>query len=194
MRRKDRAKSGELTPVGQVFIEHLGELRYFLYRFLSLEPDIEDVLQETYIRAVEAEKNSAIKAPKAFLYKVSKNLALNYKSQAYGRLTDLVADFDELSVLSEGSRPDKQLEHASEFVDFCNGVKMLPDKCRRVFILRKIYGFSNQEIADRLGISVSTVETHLAKGLLTCKNYLKRKGYSFADGKNAGKSTMSGKF
>ncbi len=181
-----------MTPVGQAFIKHLGELRYFLYRFLSLEPDIEDVLQETYIRAVEAEKKNAIKAPKAFLYKVSKNLALNYKSQAYRRLTDLVADFDELSVLSKDPLPDQQIEHESEFVDFCNGVKLLPEKCRRVFILRKIYGFSNREIADRLGISVSTVETHLVKGLLNCKSYLKRKGYSFVDGKNAGKSTKAG--
>ena len=192
MRITDKEKGRGLTPVEQVFIKHIGELRYFLSRFLTSEPDIEDVLQDTYIRAVEAEKTTKIRAPKAFLYKVSKNLALNYKSQAYGRLTDLVADFDELLVLSEGPLPEKQVEYEKQFVDFCRGVKLLPDKCRRVFILRKIYGFSNQEIADRLGISVSTVETHLARGLLTCKNYLKIKGYSFSDLNISGKSTKIG--
>jgi RNA polymerase sigma-70 factor (ECF subfamily) len=48
-------------------------------------------------------------------------------------------------------------------------VNGLPPKCRDVFVLRMIEGLSQFEIAERLGISVSTVEKHLARGLRQCK-------------------------
>ncbi len=44
-----------------------------------------------------------------------------------------------------------------------------PTQCRRVFVLKKIYGLSQEEIAAELGIAQSTVEKHIAKGLLLCR-------------------------
>ena len=55
---------------------------------------------------------------------------------------------------------------------FCRAVGGLPEQCRRAFILKKVYGLSQQEIADRLSISQSTVEKHIAKGLLMCREYM----------------------
>ena len=51
-------------------------------------------------------------------------------------------------------------------------VNGLPPKCRDVFVLRMIEGLSQREIAERLGITVSTVEKHLARGLRHCKDSL----------------------
>ena len=48
-------------------------------------------------------------------------------------------------------------------------VNQLPPKCRNVFVLRMIDGLSQRAIGERLGIAVSTVEKHLAKGLRLCK-------------------------
>jgi RNA polymerase sigma-70 factor (ECF subfamily) len=47
-------------------------------------------------------------------------------------------------------------------------VAQLPLQCRRAFLLKKVYGLSQKEIAGYLGISESTVEKHVAKGLLHC--------------------------
>jgi DNA-directed RNA polymerase specialized sigma24 family protein len=44
----------------------------------------------------------------------------------------------------------------------------LPDRCREVLTLRKLYGLSQREIAQRLGIAESTVEKHVAYGVHLC--------------------------
>ena len=48
----------------------------------------------------------------------------------------------------------------------------LPIKCRKVFVLRKVYGYSQAEIAKKLGISLSTVETHITKGMHRTKLFM----------------------
>ncbi len=59
----------------------------------------------------------------------------------------------------------------------------LPPQCSRVFLLRKVYGLSYKEIAERLGISVSTAEKHAALGLLRCSEYLRQHGVEGAPAK-----------
>ena len=55
---------------------------------------------------------------------------------------------------------DEQLRFASE------AVEQLTPRVREVFILRKVYGLTHKEIAARLGITVSTVEEHIVRGVL----------------------------
>jgi DNA-directed RNA polymerase specialized sigma24 family protein len=52
----------------------------------------------------------------------------------------------------------------------------LPPLCRRVFVLRKVYRLSHDEIAEVLGVSHSTIEKHVAKGLIRCRDYLRDAG------------------
>jgi len=55
-----------------------------------------------------------------------------------------------------------------------SAVASLPDQCRKVLVLKKIEGLSQREIASRLHISESTVEKHLAKGLLLTRDFMAR--------------------
>jgi RNA polymerase sigma-70 factor (ECF subfamily) len=55
-------------------------------------------------------------------------------------------------------------------------VDQLPPLCRRVFVLRKVYRLSHDEIAEVLGVSHSTIEKHVAKGLVRCRDYLRQAG------------------
>ena len=179
---KDYQRRGSVvqnTPVTEVFINNLSSLQSYLSRFFHSTHDIEDVLQDAYIRAVEAEKVNQIQKPKAFLYKVCKNLAINHCNRAAQKLTHYIEDFEELYVLDSAVSLDNQIEQETRFVLFCDAVKLLPPQCRSVFVLKKVYGFSSKEIAKRLSISVSTVDKHLAKGMVICRNHLERKGYNF---------------
>ena len=49
----------------------------------------------------------------------------------------------------------------------------MPPQCQRVFIMHKVYGFKYKEIAQQLGISVSTVEKHIMTGLKKCRQSVK---------------------
>ena len=178
-RHQGKGSEVQNSRVTEVFIKNLSGLRSYLAHFFHSTHDIEDVLHDTYIRAVEAEKVNQIQSPKAFLYKVCKNLALNRCNNATQKLTHYIEDFEELYVLDNTVSLDNQIEQETCFVLFCDAVKLLPPQCRNVFVLKKVYGFSSKEIAKRLSIDVSTVDKHLSKGMVFCRNHLERKGYSF---------------
>jgi RNA polymerase sigma-70 factor (ECF subfamily) len=46
-------------------------------------------------------------------------------------------------------------------------IKSLPERCREVFILSRIEGLKNKEIAEKLGINIKNVERHLGRALQT---------------------------
>jgi RNA polymerase sigma-70 factor (ECF subfamily) len=72
--------------------------------------------------------------------------------------------------------PEDQIDSRRRFESFCTAVDRLPPLCRRVFVLRKVYKLSHTEIAEVLGVSHSTIEKHVAKGLLRCRDYLREHG------------------
>jgi RNA polymerase sigma-70 factor (ECF subfamily) len=67
---------------------------------------------------------------------------------------------------------EDQVEADRQFGAFCQAVERLPKQCRKVFTLKQVYGLSQKEIAERLGINEKTVEYHVSRGLLYCRRYL----------------------
>ena len=65
-----------------------------------------------------------------------------------------------------------------KFLSFCRAVSTLPVICRKVFILKKVYGLSQKEIATFLDIAPSTVEKHIARGMNVTADYMCSAGYS----------------
>ncbi len=85
----------------------------------------------------------------------------------------------ELSVLDCEEQPSDQLIRLDDIAMLESALRTLPPRCRKVMVLRTFEGLSYKEIAERMGISVNTVETQLARGLNRCRKYFKRNGYSF---------------
>lgn len=150
---------------------------------------IEDIVQETFIRSYEASRKQTINHPRSFMWKTAKNLALNHLQNANNKLTTNVADFGDPDVYLPTEVVDAELEFESRerFLVFCRAVQRLPLQCRRVFILKKVYGLPQREIAARLGISESTVEKQVAKGLLVCAEFMAEMGYPVEDGRESRK-------
>ena len=134
--------------------------------------DIEDIVQETFLRSYEAAGKTEIRHPPSFMLRTARNLALNHVTRADNRLTDQIEDSAASDVYLASETLESQLESKERFLLFCRAVRKLPVQCRRVFILKKVYGLSQKEIAEFLSISQSTVEKHVAKGLLTCTNLM----------------------
>src|SRR5688572_2875618 len=139
-------------------------------------PEIEDIVQETYVRVSQFERVADIRHPRSFLYRTARNLALDHikrhESRASESLPDEDEQQDETEVLQAGRDMYDELAAKQEFEIFCAAVQELPLQCRRVFVLRKVYGYSQKEIARALDIGESTVEKHIAYGIKRCSSFI----------------------
>lgn len=180
---KNDRQSGGLSGISSAFLEHNRFLMKFLARFLSRREDIEDVVQEAYLKAYRAEKDrGSIEQPKAFLFSVAKNLALNELTRKSNKMTSYIEDAQTAAVEMVTATTEHELEASQTLTLYCQAVAALPDRCRRVYLLRKVQGLSHKEIAERLSISRSSVEKHLRIGTLSCRRYLREHGADFEPG------------
>lgn len=146
--------------------------------------EIEDIVQESYVKLWQASENTDIREPKAFLTATVRNLALNYVLKAESRLTVSLENEAENGFHHDRSKRDTTVQVVvsdQEFAFFCRVVRSLPLRCQRVFVLRKVYGYSQYEISKELGISESTVEKHIAMGMKRCKQRRSLEGDSHFD-------------
>ncbi|HJP68017.1 MAG TPA: sigma-70 family RNA polymerase sigma factor, partial [Sphingomicrobium sp.] len=79
-------------------------------------------------------------------------------------------------VLDETGTPEETLLARDELQRLGETVADMPARVREVFVLRRIEGLSQRGVAERLGISVSTVEKHLAKAMLRLSDAIARGG------------------
>lgn len=137
--------------------------------------DIEDIVQETYVRVCQYSSGKVVDHPRALLVTVARNLALDHVKRADHRLTSRYGGESDLELLLARHATDESFDAVAtdeEFARFCDAVRQLPVPCRRVFVLKKVYGYSQREIAGKLGLSENVVEKHIAAGMLHCVRQL----------------------
>jgi len=149
-------------------------LKIYLGRILKRPEDVEDIAQESFMRVLEAGSKGKIEYPKAYLYRTARNLAFNALARKSNQLEDYIEDLPDPDVIGEGLSLEDQVMAQKRFELFCRATAELPEQCRRVMILCRVYGLSQKEVSERLNISVSTVEKHIAKGLLRCADYMEK--------------------
>ena len=165
--------AGSLPDVTAAFLEYNSFLQKFLAGFLTTQQDIEDVAQEAYLRAYVTEQRETIEQPKAFLFKVARNLALTKLAKKSRQITDYIEEAGHSANQQTEAPSDLELEAQQCFGLYCEAVASLPEKCRQVFLLRKVHGLSHRDIAARLNLSISSVEKYLRQGILACNKHLK---------------------
>lgn len=139
--------------------------------------DIEDIVQETYVRACQYASETQVRTPRALMSRIAHNLALDHIKRADLRLVSYMGDMVDIEddfVSPPMAEPDIQATSREEFALFCEAVRELPVQCRRVFVLKKVYGYSQKEIASALDISENTVEKHVAQGIKRCVLFMKQ--------------------
>jgi len=155
--------------VTSAFLECQGYLRKFLAGFLRVQQDIEDVAQEAYLRAYVAEQREHIEQPAPFLFRIAKNLALTRLARKSRRITDYIEEAGASMPVQTAAAADEELQAQQWLGLYCEAIASLPEKCRQVFLLRKVHGLSHKEIGERMSLSISSVEKYLRQGILACQ-------------------------
>lgn len=169
-------KKSKRSSFLEEFLAYKPTLKQMLQRIVPTA-DIDDIVQESFIRAHEAEVKKRIEHPKAYIYKTARNLALNFIAKKEYTTTSKLDDLAEPDVYLEDMAKVDDVESKEKFRLFCAAVRDLPPQCRKAFIMKRVFGFSIREIALKLEISESTAEKHIAKGVLRCADYLNENGY-----------------
>ncbi len=155
---------------------HDSQLRAFLRGSFPKIHDVDDVVQESYLRVWRRQTRQPIKFAKAFLFTIARRLALDWIRKEKVSLTDSCEDMEVLAVYDHGRSAADAVSRAETIALLIEAVDALPKRCREVVILRKFKFLSARESAKRLGIQEHAVEMHLMRGNARIRAYLASRG------------------
>lgn len=146
----------------------------FLQTKLGSTQEAYDVAQETYERLLNNEKTVLINNPKAFVFRVASNLAIDRIRQRKIRGDDEVGDFDQSDLLSPTLSPEEQIENELTVAMVRMFISELPPKCRSAFLYYKFEEREYGEIADMLGVSESMIRKYVLRAVVYCRQRLEQ--------------------
>ena len=157
---------GRSSPMEIIHRRYGAWLKARLVRRYGLQ-DAEDLSQETWLRLVPYQASNDIRHPKALLLRIAANLAADRfgRRAKRGRLVDEFSKLDGWGV----ELPAQTDELLARQI-----VLGLPQPLRDVFVLSRVGGLTNGQIAEQLGISPKTVEWRMTKALAHCAAQLRR--------------------
>ncbi len=168
-----------MSQILKAYLENQAALRRYISRFGTCAENADDIAQETFLKGFAAEQIVDIREPRAFLFRIAKNLALGELRTRRRAQTDKIEDFggDGVIIDERQALAEEQLDANKKLGALAMAVALLPPQCRRVFLMARVDGLRHKQIASRLNITVSNVEKLVAKGLLKCSRYLREQGY-----------------
>jgi RNA polymerase sigma factor (sigma-70 family) len=153
----------------ELFRNHLAWLRRTLIRRLRAQPaDIDDILQETYLRAARHPPGTIV-YPKAFLAQTALNL---FRDAC--RHEKVRSAHREAVIQAPLPVPDlAALAEQETSIELARLITEMPKRYRDVFVLSRFRHMTNADIATQLGIAVKTVEWRMGKALAFCMSRLR---------------------
>lgn len=142
----------------------LTPLRRYLARLLGNATEAQDVAHDAYLRVYPVVTKQPAEKPEALLYVTARRLAINrLKRRSIAPFTR--EELKPEAAVSATPGVAQQVMARQELHLLEQAIAQLPEGCRAVLLLRKIEMLSHREIAERLGIAVSTVEKQHARAL-----------------------------
>lgn len=165
-----------------LFREMYPFLRNFVNKLIGNSLEAEEVVQDTFVNIwLSRDKISIQSSIKPYLYQTAHNLAINRieKLQRNKNLPNQVASTDQWKQIHDLFTIDNDFVAAFEAKEteesILQAINKLPDNCREIFILSRYNDLSYEEIANRLGLSNSTIRVQIFRALEFLRDYLKKK-------------------
>lgn len=155
---------------------HESVLRSWLRGLFPTLPDIDDLVQESYVRLIRAKEAGKVGHAKAYLFTTARNAALDFFRRRKIVSIEAVGDLADSTVLDDRPSAADTVSKQQELDLLAEAVRGLPERCRQTLTLRLLYGLSHKEIAAELKVSEHTVKAQLAKGMRRCTAYFEERG------------------
>lgn len=163
--------------IERLFGTHRAALQAFFYRRVRHQPDATDLAQEVYVRMLRIRDPDTIQDIEAYLFTVASNLAREHAAREGRR--GITVDAQNEAVIEDLAEPaalDAEIDTAQQVRRLREMLRELPPRWHAAIVMQYVYGLSQREIAERLGVSVSMVKKYLGKALGRCRCRMARLG------------------
>lgn len=167
-----RLSGGDQSAFTQLFYDHKDKLYSYIMHVTGSAAVAEDVLQDVFLKIwVNRSDMAAVDNFGAYLFRMAQNRAINgLRRQSRGAL--ILAEISKDSEASESSTGEDILSGKEVRELLQQALDRLPAQQRRVFEMSRNEGLKYQEIAERLGISPSTVRNHMIQALKSIREFI----------------------
>ncbi|MDR3300753.1 MAG: RNA polymerase sigma factor RpoE [Candidatus Accumulibacter sp.] len=165
----ERAQEGDQRAFEQLVEKYQRKLGRLLSRFIRDHAEVEDVAQETFIKAYRA--LPSFRGESAFytwLYRIGVNTAKNHmfaKGRRVPTATEFDADeavwFEDAEQLHDINTPERLLQSKQIGQTVNAAMEALPEELRNAIVLREIDGLSYEEIASEMNCPIGTVRSRI---------------------------------
>lgn len=156
---------GEVLPLERA-------LTAFIRRNWRVDADVTDLRQDIYERALTGARAGIPAHTRQYLFTVARNHLINQAKRGQVVSIELVADMSSLETDFDRFWTERHLNAREDLRRTQQGLDQLPSRCREVVWLRKVEGLSTRETAERLGISVDTVEKQITQGMRALVDFM----------------------
>ncbi len=126
----NKARQDHPRRVEDIFLACRSHLKCLVGRYLHNPQDVEDVVQEVFIRSYQIDIIKKIDRPKGYMFRTARNLSLKHLDLSHNRLTSAIEDIDNLAVTNDRDPVFREVEVSEQFAIFCDAAPELPEKCR----------------------------------------------------------------
>lgn len=161
-----------------MFERYYRELLAYFSRALNDREHAADVVQEAYARVLALQHGGrAVREPRALLFRAARSVIIDGHRRAQAR-SEEVADAGEAEGVAAraADEPEAWLANKRAADRLLAAIDALPPRCREAFVLFKLEGLAQAEIAARMGISRNAVEKHVIAGMVACRRALQDEG------------------
>lgn len=148
-----------------VFVSHRHELLAWLSHRMKDAHAAQDLVQDLFVRFQEVAQRQPVHDPRAYLFQMARNLLADHVRQLEARKTTAVDPQDLQQVIETAPGPELKFAGRQRLVQLTQALQELPPQTQRVFVLVRVEELSYQDAAERLGLSTSSVQKHLARAL-----------------------------
>ncbi|MBS0331465.1 MAG: sigma-70 family RNA polymerase sigma factor [Proteobacteria bacterium] len=148
-------------------------LMAFFLRRIGNHAEAEDLTQDVLVRVTKHGAEIDASRPDAYVFQIAANL-LRDRGRRHVVRANYMQSFEAASASDLEERdPQRVLQARQSLATVMRAVRELPERTRTVFILFRLEGMKQREIADHLGLSVRTVELHVIRASAHLRELLK---------------------
>lgn len=155
----------ENTAIDSLHRAHRGPLLRFFSSRISDGAVAEDMVQQVFERLIQRGELDSIENAKGYIFRVAQSVVTDHLRKSGSRQSHAHEEFDESVHGGVDFSPEHVLAKRERLARAMQILQALPERTRVIFVLRRLEGVKYQEIATRLGISVSAVEKHMERAV-----------------------------